>query len=150
MESAPVQGLLPIGMAEEGDLRLYKMVLPFLPPSKNVINGWPSEWRSAAKKKWVRHISEQCQGLMIPKASRVGLAAVLVFPSRARRDPQNYAQELWHWVPDALQKAGVIDDDREGMIEIGPNWGLRFAYDGRSAPKVQRQRTHLAITMRVA
>jgi hypothetical protein len=149
IDATPVQGLLPLGVEETGDLRLYRLMLPFLPPSKNVYDGWLREWQSAAKKKWVRHIVDQCEALMIPEAEKIGLAAVLVFPTVARRDPQNYSNCLWHWVPDALQKAGVIDDDREGKIEIGPNWGLKFAIDKRAAPKVQRQRTHIAITMKV-
>lgn len=150
VDGIPIQGLLPVNAQEEGDLRLYRIVLPFLPPSKNVFDGWPNEWKSGAKRKWTRHIVAECQSLMIPKAEKIGLAAVLVFPTKARRDPQNYSNCLWHWVPDALQKAGVIDDDREGKIEIGPNWGLRFAIDGRAAPKVKRQRTHIALTMKVA
>lgn len=150
IDAHPVQGLLPIGVEETGDLRLYRMVLPFLPPSKNVYDNWPGEWKSSAKKKWIRHIVSQCESMMIPKAEKIGLAAVLVFPTVQRRDPQNYANCLWNWVPDALQVAGVIDDDREGKIEIGPNWGLKFAIDRRSAPKEQRQRTHIALTMKVA
>lgn len=150
IESYPVQGLLPIDVQDEGDLRLYRMTLPFLPPSKNVYDNWPNEWKHAAKKKWIRHVGEWCEAMMVPTADAIGLAAVLVFPTKGRRDPQNYAQALWHWVPDALQAAGVIDDDREGKIQIGPNWGLSFAYDLRAGvPKERRQRTVIAMTMRV-
>lgn len=145
-----VQGLLPVSSEVESDLRVYRLTLPFLPPSKNVYDGWLPMWKSSAKKKWVRHIVEQCAALEIPAAERIGLAAVLVFPTRSRRDPQNYSNCLWHWVPDALQTAGVIEDDREGMIEIGKNWGLRFQVDDRKGvSKEARSRTHLAITMKV-
>ena len=145
-----VQGILPLDVTDDGDLRLYKLVLPFLPPSKNVYDQWPGEWRSSAKRKWVRHITEWAQGLMIPKASQVGLAAVLVFPTKGRRDLQNYAQTLWHFVPDALQQAGVLDDDSVGHVQFGPNLGIQFAYDQRAGlPKARRERTHLAVTMRV-
>lgn len=150
VEARPVQGVLGLGNQDEGDLRLYKIVLPFLPPSKNVYDKWPGEWQGSAKKKWVKAIGEHVDALMIPKAEKIGLAAVLVFPTNMRRDPQNYSNCLWHWVPDALQKAGVIDGDHEGKIEIGPNWGLRFAIDNRVAPKEKRQRTHIALTMQVA
>lgn len=151
IEAAPVQGILPVNAEEEGDLRLYKIVLPFLPPSKNVYDNWPGEWKSSAKKKWIKRIGEEVTALAIPPAERIGLAAVLVFPTNARRDPQNYSNCLWHWVPDALQRAGVIDDDRAGKIDIGPNWGLKFAIDSRpGVPKDRRQRTHLALTMKVA
>lgn len=149
IQGSPIQGVLPIDVEDKGDLRLYKLHLPFTPPSKNVYDGWPNEWKSGAKKKWVRHIVQKCEELAIPEAAQVGLAAVLVFPSKAHRDPQNYSNCLWHWVPDALQKAGVISDDTEGKIQIGPNWGLKFAYDTRVAPKALRHHTHIALTMRV-
>lgn len=150
VQGRDVQGVLPIDVDESADLRLYKLVLPFLPPSKNIYDSWPGQWKHSAKRKWVRWISEWAYGLSIPQASQVGLAAVLVFPTKGRRDPQNYAQALWHWVPDALQEAGVLDDDREGHVQIGPNWGLSFAYDLRpGVPKERRQRTLLAVTMRV-
>lgn len=149
VQGTPVQGILPLDVKEEGDLRLYKITMPFLPPSKNEYDGWPHAWKSSAKKKWIREITKHVRALNIPPADKVGLAAILVFPQRARRDPQNYSNCLWHWVPDALQEAGVLDDDKEGKIEIGPNWGLRFAYDDRAAPKEKRKRTVLMLTMRV-
>jgi hypothetical protein len=66
------------------------------------------------------------------------------------RDPQNYAQCLWHWVPDALVTAGVLVDDDEGRVQIGRNWGLKFGYDLRpGVAKKYRERTILAITMKV-
>lgn len=145
-----VQGVLPVDVEDKGDLRLYKLHLPFLPPSKNEYDKWPGEWKGSCKKKWVRHITQKCEELMIPKAEKIGLSAVLVFPKPGRRDTQNYANALWHFVPDALQAAGVIEDDREGMIEFGPNLGLRFAYDTRKAPMAMRRHTHIALTMKVA
>lgn len=150
IQGRAVQGILPIDVHDTGDLRLYRLTLPFLPPSKNVYDEWPGAWKHAAKQKWMRHIGEWAASMDIPRASQVGLAAVLVFPTKGRRDPQNYAQALWHWVPDALQAAGILDDDREGHVQIGPNWGLTFAYDLRpGVPKTHRQRTMIALTMRV-
>jgi hypothetical protein len=148
--SAP-QLALPLDVEDTGEVRLYRFTLPFLPPSKNVMDAWPQQWKSSAKKKWANHIRDLCDSHMVPKGQpRVGLAATLVFASKARRDPQNYAQALWHWVPDALVKAGVVVDDDAGRILIGPNWGLEFAVDPRSGvPKVKRQRTILALTMKV-
>jgi hypothetical protein len=149
VQGTPVQGILPIDVKEEGDLRLYKITLPFLPPSKNEYDNWPGTWKSSAKKKWLRHIDTHVKALGIPMADKIGLAAILVFPTKAGRDPQNYSNCLWHWVPDALQASGVIDNDREGKIELGPNWGIRFAIDDRAAPKEKRKRTVIMLTMRV-
>lgn len=142
---------LPVDVEDDGEIRLYKMAFPFLPPSKNVYDGWPREWKSGVKRKWEKAIATKVDEMMMPKhVIKIGLAATLVFPSNARRDPQNYSNCLWNFVPDGLQKAGVIDDDREGMIEIGPNWGLKFDYDLRATlPKKRRERTIIAITMLV-
>lgn len=142
---------LPVDAEQDGEIRLYRLALPYLPPSKNVYDNWPPTWKSSMKKKWVRDVTKKCDEQMIPhNVVKVGLAATLVFPTKARRDPQNYAQALWHFVPDALQRAGVIDDDREGKIEIPGNWGVKFAYDLRpGVPKKRRERTLIAMTMLV-
>lgn len=146
-----VQLAMPVTVDSVGEIRVYRLVLPFLPPSKNVYDGWPVMWKHSAKKKWVRHIVEQAAALDMPHGcSQIGLAATLVFPQERRRDLQNYAQALWHWVPDALVQAGVVDDDREGKVKIGPNWGLKFAYDSRrSVSEKKRKRTIVAVSMRV-
>jgi hypothetical protein len=116
---------------EDTDRRLYRMVFPYLPPSKNVYDGWLPLWKSGAKKKWMKAIAREVEVQNIPKVEKVGLAVRLMFKSRARRDPQNYAQCVWNWVPDGLVQAGVIPDDDEGRIEIGPNWGLSMMVGDR-------------------
>lgn len=149
VEARPIQGLLPVNMDPEGDVRLYRFTLPFLPPSKNATGGWPPSWLHSMKRKWEKAVRENVEQLMIPPAARIGLSATLVFPVKARRDPQNYSHHLWHWVPDGLVKAGVIPDDHDGLIGFGRNLGIRMAIDDRVAPKEKRQRTHIALTMRV-
>lgn len=149
MMTATSQLALPINVEDNGEIRMYRIVLPFVPPSKNVYQNWPGQWKSSAKKKWEKFLISEVQAQMMPlHVPKIGLAATIVFPGKAHRDPQNYAEALWHWVPDGLQKAGLIDDDGEGKIDIGPNWGMTFAYDSRPGlPKKRRERTILAITM---
>lgn len=148
LRRVPVQQALDLQTIEEGATTTYRLVLPFLPPSKNVIDGWPPGWKNGAKKKWLKAIAGLCAEQNIPRGcQRVGLAARLVFPSNARRDPQNYAQCLWNWVPDALVECGVLVDDNEGRIQIPGNWGIQMAVDTRVAPKKHRQRTILAVTV---
>jgi hypothetical protein len=151
MVTGTPQLALPIDMQVDGEVRVYRIVLPFLPPSKNVIDGWPAAWKSSAKKKWIRAIVQEVDQQLIPKhVAKIGLAATLVFPQNAaRRDPQNYSQSLWNWVPDALQVAGVIDDDRDGVIDFGPNLGVKFAVDSRKAPKASKEKTILSLSMLV-
>lgn len=150
IEAQPVQGILPIDSTDEGDLRLYRMTFPFLPPSKNKYDGWERTWQSSAKNKWMKAIDRQVKALMIPKAERIGLAAILVFPENRKRDWQNYSSTLWNFVPDALQASGVLDGDHAGKIEFPANLGIKFAVDNRAAPKEKRQRTQIILTMKVA
>lgn len=131
-----------------GDAVTYTLDLPFLPPSKNVIDGWPPAWRASAKRKWHQWIAMLCMEQRVPKhCEHVTLAATLWFPTRNRRDLSNYAQALWNWVPDALVRSGYLVDDSDEHVAYGPNLGVTFAYDGRALPKQFRQRTTLSITV---
>lgn len=125
-------------------------MLPFLPPSKNKYDGWLPQWQSGAKRKWRDRIGWECRAQRLPlDCPRVELHAVLVFGSKNRRDPQNYASTLWNFVPDALVHAGVLVDDNEGRVIVGPQWGVEFAYDlRRGVPVAYRQRTILTIIPR--
>lgn len=115
---------LPV-TATVGDAAVtYRMVFPWLPPSKNRYDGWLPAWQASAKRKWIAAITREADAQQIPAVSRVAVAVELVFASRARRDPQNYAQAIWNWVPDGLVRAGVIPDDGEGRILIGEHWGV--------------------------
>jgi hypothetical protein len=159
----PVQGALQLDTIQENGLSVYKVTLPYLPPSKNVFDNWPPAWRNGAKKKWLKAIARAADEQMMPRGiPRVGLAATLVFSgmtirtsngqqtyvrSAPRRDPQNFAQCLWNFVPDALVRCGVLIDDNEGRVQIGPNWGLRLLVDDRAAPKAKVERTVLTIAM---
>lgn len=148
---AQPQLALPIDVKQQGQIGVYRVTLPFLPPSKNVYDGWPGQWKSSAKKKWVRNLLDQFESVQLPKgAQKVGLSAALVFPTKAHRDIQNYANCLWHWVPDALQTYGCIANDTPEYVEFGPNLGIQFMVDARgSAPKAKRQRTHLSIAVQM-
>lgn len=131
-----------------GEIAVRRMVLPFLPPSKNQYDGWPWQWQSGAKKKWYRWIEKLAMEQDLPQGlTKIGLSAKLWFPTNNRRDPQNYAGPLWNFVPDALQACGVLQDDRDGAIEFGANLGLLLVHDNRThVPKKKRQRTELAVS----
>lgn len=169
---------LPLEVEQVGEIRVYQILLPFLPESKNVTKTWPPEWLAGVNRKWAKHILAETVAQAIPLGNqRIGLAAKLVFPTRPtgrqqHRDVQNYSSSLWDVTCDALQycsfecwelrgkpptekrhnfKCGVVVEDSEGHVHIGPNWGIRFAYDLRpELPKARRSRTKLTITMKVA
>lgn len=144
---AQPQLALPIDAEQQGEIRVYRVMVPFTPPSKNVYDGWPVQWKSSAKKKWTRHLLDQFEMHTVPRGCvKVGLQAAIVFPTKAHRDTQNYAQCLWHWVPDALQKYGAIANDTPEYVEFGRNLGVTFMVDDRrGVPKAKRQRTYVSI-----
>lgn len=163
MTGDAVQGALELNTVEEGATVVYRLVLPGTPPSKNEIGSWPPAWRASAKKRWMRMVSAQAREQGIPRGNvEIGLAAHLVFPTNSRRDPQNYADTLWNWVPDALQPCrkacaancqahcGVLVDDNEGRIQWPPNLGVTFGVDQRHAPAKVRKRTVITISVRKA
>jgi hypothetical protein len=127
----------------------YRLHFPYLPPSKNVFDGWPVQWKAGAKRKWLSAIRDLCDEQNVPVDNPVvGLAARLVFPTRQRRDVQNYAQCLWNWVPDGLVRAGILQDDKTGAVQIGPNWGIEMAVDGRrGVPAKKRQHTTVTVAI---
>lgn len=148
-ETDPVQLAMPLDVTTTGRLQTHLLRFPYLPPSKNQFDGWPAQWKSSAKRKWIREIEKLTNQLDLPKGLRFcGLAARLVFPTHRKRDPQNYSQALWNWVPDGLQRSGVLLGDHDGTIEFGPNLGITMAVDlrpGISAAK--RSRTVVALTV---
>lgn len=145
------QGALPLGMIQQGEIVTYRFTVPGVPPSKNNYDNWPPEWKSSAKHKWIRAVIREVEAQDMPRGvARIGLAATLVFPDNRKRDPQNYAPALWNWIPDGLQAARVILDDRDGVIDFGRNLGIRFAVDDRKRlSRDARKRTHIAITLRL-
>lgn len=149
--TATPQLALPLSVKEAGEIRVYRMTLPFLPPSKNQYDGWPGTWQSSCKKKWIKAVLAECEAQMMPlQIQKIGLHATLVFATDRGRDLSNYAQSLWNFVPDALQRAKVLVNDSDGHIQYGPNLGLKFAVDTRkSLPAKHRERTIIDIAMRV-
>lgn len=148
--TATPQLALPLSVKEEGEVRVYRMTLPFLPPSKNKYDPLPGQWKSGIKKKWLKAVMEECEAQMMPLGvPKIGLAATLVFATQGRRDIQNYANCLWNFVPDALVKAKVLVDDNDGRVQFGPQLGIKFAYDTRRIAKSHRERTIIDIAMRV-
>lgn len=145
------QGVLPLDTQVMGDIVTYRFTVQGVPPSKNTYDNLPPEWRGSMKHKWINAVIKEVQAQDMPRhVPRIGLSAVLVFPDIRKRDPQNYVSSLWNWIPDGLQAARVIDDDRDGVIDFGRNLGIRFALDDRRRlSRDQRKRTHIAITMRL-
>lgn len=163
MSTDPVQGAFDLDTVQADATVTYKLVFAGTPPSKNEIGGWPPAWKHSAKQRWMRQLTERCREQGIPLNNQViGLAAHLVFPTNNRRDPQNYAETLWHWIPDGLQPcgprcangckyhAGVLVDDNEGRIQWPPNLGITFGVDSRHAPAKVRKRTVITISVRKA
>jgi len=127
-----------------------QIVLPFLPYSKNVWEGWQPMWKAGARKKWKSALAKQFDELQFPTgAHEVVVSARLVFASNRRRDWQNYVHPLWYFVPDALVDFGVIADDTPDKFGVGANGGIVFEVDKRKWIDAKtRQRTILGFAIR--
>lgn len=150
----PEQLALHLDTVQEGVAVAYTLHFPYLPPSKNKFDGWPVAWKAGAKRKWIRATVARAAELGIPIGNQcIGLSALLVFPQQRgrpvpKRDPQNYAQCLWNWIPDGLVAAGVIPDDSDGRIMWGDGLGIRMAVDRRfHIPTNKRERTTVVVTV---
>lgn len=157
-----VELALPIETAAVGELRRYRLHLPFLPPSKNAYDGWQWQAQHSVKEKWRRYVAAECERLQVPKRNaRIGLAGVLWFSTNRTRDPQNYANSLWNFVPDALQRCGVLLNDRDGAIDFAEyetdpetgekrryRLGVRLKVDPRKLPKARIERTVIGLVVR--
>lgn len=142
---------LPVDMEDHGEIRVYRIHYPFLPPSKNKYDSLPGPYQNSIKGKWIRHTVKEAQALMLPQGMlKIGLSAALIFPTSRRRDPQNYSATLWNFVPDALQRGGFLQDDRDGRIDFGRNLGIRFHVDDRPGiPKPRRERCVVSLSVKV-
>lgn len=138
-----VELTLPLDTIEDDAVRTVRLVFPFLPPSKNEYDNLPFMWKRSAKQRWAGTpprikphkpgcIARACEAEQVPRGLvKVGLAAHLIFPTNRVRDPQNYAQTLWHFVPDGLVWSGFLVNDNAGRIAIPENWGVTFGLDDR-------------------
>lgn len=146
-----VQMALPTDRWESGEVAVWRLHFPFAPPSKNTYDSTPPIWQSSMKRKWIRWVAKLVEEQQVPHGlPRIALAARIGFPTRRRRDPQNYAGPLWNFVPDGLVRAGVIPDDENGRIQFGPQLGLQMVHDGRLGVKAaDREWTILTIAARI-
>ena len=148
IEDDDVQLGLELDTVRTGALIVHRFTIPMLPLSKNVYDAMQPSWQHSHKKRWMREVAAKCAEQQIPLDLKyIGLSATLVFPTNRRRDPQNYSATLWNFVPDALQRCGVLQDDRDGRISFGSNLGINLAYDTRpGVPEKHRKRTMVALS----
>jgi len=133
---------------EPGELTAREIILPFLPLSKNVWEGYQPMWKSGVRKKWYKALAEAFEENQFPiRAKSVTCHATLVYASKRRRDWQNFIQPMWWFVPDALVDYGCIPDDTPQFFHIGEDGGITFEIDPRKGvdPKL-RQKTILRFT----
>ena len=94
-----------------------RLTLHELPPSKNHLGkgGSRGGWRTerAIVKAWQGDLAMLCLAENVPRGCAHVVAEILLtFPRRAaKRDPENYRYVISKALGDALQDAGVIDDD---------------------------------------
>lgn len=130
---------------DKGEVVVRTITIAKAAISKNVYDGWPSQWKAGHRDSWKTHLIRGFEEHQVPKgAIRVACSASLVFPTGQRRDFQNYMHPLWYYVADALVDYGAIPDDTPTYFSIGPNGGVEFSVDRRQhIAKDKRKRTVL-------
>lgn len=110
-------------------MKTIKLAIPMIPPSLNRFAGRKNEWEYRQfKSEWKSMVSWYCpRHLTPPQRARVTIE--YFFPTKGRRDPDNYAGKM---ILDGLTAAGAIPDDSFGCIELL----LRGNYD-REQPRTE-------------
>lgn len=133
-------------MAAVGQVTQAEFWLPQTPPSMNT-NKIRSDWRGFhnVKKAWQRMIEVELMGLALPRPiPRVGplrADVVLTFPTKHRRDSENFRPVLSKALGDALVNGGWLADDTD------EHWRLTLINDrdrGKATTYV-RLRWHTAM-----
>jgi len=128
------------------EMAIYKVEIPFVTPSKNTYDGWQHVWQSGLKKKWKEQLYVELAAL--PEAKMVEAKAILIFDVNRRRDWQNYVHPLWHFVADALQDVGIIEDDTPEYFTTKKNGGIEFMVEkDETKSKKQIRRTVLVLDL---
>ena len=97
--------------------------IPSIPPSLNRFAGRKnSREYQRLKREWKDLVYCLCMPRPRAPLERARVTLTYYFPTRARRDPDNYAGKL---ILDGLTAAGVIKDDSFDCIDLV----LRGAYD---------------------
>lgn len=98
-----------------------------IPPSMNDIIGQGSRWRyTFEKKKWGKLLTQALLDHGVGRCRRMLVEGQVTFPSRVKHDQGNYRFMLEKALGDALQAAGVLEDDDWDHYEFG---GLHKAYE---------------------
>lgn len=100
-----------------------KYVIDRIPPSNNRYIG-RTNFRDyqKVKKEWAELICCTCRPRPEKPIPRAVVKLTYFFPTRGRRDPDNYSGKM---ILDGLTAAGIIEDDSFGHIELI----LRGGYD---------------------
>lgn len=93
-----------------------KYTVPAIPPSLNQFAGRKNDREyQRLKREWKDLVYCCCMPRPRAPLKRARVTLTYFFPTRARRDPDNYAGKL---ILDGMTAAGVIADDSFGCIEL--------------------------------
>lgn len=107
--------------------------VPLVPPSINT-NAVRSHWRGfhTHKKRWQSTLELELMALGLPRPipcdGPLTVEAVLFFPTRHRRDSENFRPVLSKALGDALVNGGWLADDTD------TDWRLSVRIDGERKP----------------
>lgn len=93
-----------------------KLVIPELPPSNNKYIGRNQRWAyQAEKQRWHWLVAAALTERPARPMERARVTITYFFPTKGRRDPDNYAGKM---LLDPLVRLGVLADDSFGHVEL--------------------------------
>lgn len=94
----------------------YHYIVPHVPPSNNQFIGRTNfrEYQ-AQKKTWAMLVKVYCKPAPKKPIAHSVVTLAYCFGDNRRRDPDNYSGKM---ILDGLVKAGIIEDDSFGKIEL--------------------------------
>ena len=89
--------------------------IPEIPPSINRFVGRSAQWQYREQKQhWATLMAVHCRPRPAVPLERATVKITYYFPTRGRRDPDNYLKFLL----DGLVRCGIIKDDCFGCIDL--------------------------------
>lgn len=97
-------------------MNTYKYIIDDIPPSNNKFKGRQNHWEyRGLKKQWETLVFYKCRPKPPKPLSNVIVKLTYYFPTRTRRDPDNYNGVF---ILDGLVKAGILKDDSFDCITL--------------------------------
>lgn len=98
------------------EAKVYKYIIPNIPPSNNKYIGRENRFEyQDVKKSWAELVKLFCRPKPQKPIDKSIVRLTYYFPDRRRRDPDNYSGKM---ILDGLVRSGIIKDDSFNCIRL--------------------------------